>query len=273
MTTRLLRDGCFLGQESASLAGDNIGQGPARFRWKRVPKPPAHFYTDLCIHEPEKGAQAVGWLIEPPLHSSKLSHYHAALKNREAYRAILTPRADLLRDPLFRFAPFGGAWVKPLDYAPTKQILVSTIASSKRMSQSQRLRHVVIATYRDRLSVWGRGYAPVGSKSLVLAPSAFAIEIENVYGDWWFTEKLIDCFLMRTIPIYRGCPEIGKFFDTEGIFQWQTLDELAAILADISMSRYKDLELFIDENFHRALEYRCAEDWWSAKYPDLLEQP
>ena len=32
--------------------------------------------------------------------------------------------------------------------------------------------------------------------------------IENIKRDYWFTEKLIDCFVTGTIPIYWGCPSI-----------------------------------------------------------------
>jgi hypothetical protein len=41
--------------------------------------------------------------------------------------------------------------------------------------------------------------------------------IENDRAPNYFTEKLIDCFALGTIPIYWGCPNIGDFFDARGI--------------------------------------------------------
>jgi hypothetical protein len=49
--------------------------------------------------------------------------------------------------------------------------------------------------------------------------------------DYYFTEKLIDCFLMETVPVYWGCPGIGSIFDERGILRFETPDELMRSLA------------------------------------------
>lgn len=41
--------------------------------------------------------------------------------------------------------------------------------------------------------------------------------IENVRQDNYFSEKLIDCLLTRTVPIYWGCPNISNYFNTAGM--------------------------------------------------------
>ena len=45
----------------------------------------------------------------------------------------------------------------------------------------------------------------------------FHVAIENVRQPHYFTEKLLDCFLTNTMPIYWGCPNIGAYFDTSGM--------------------------------------------------------
>eukprot|EP00620_Florenciella_sp_RCC1587_P021099 CAMPEP_0182561832 /NCGR_PEP_ID=MMETSP1324-20130603/4262_1 /TAXON_ID=236786 /ORGANISM="Florenciella sp., Strain RCC1587" /LENGTH=60 /DNA_ID=CAMNT_0024774579 /DNA_START=220 /DNA_END=399 /DNA_ORIENTATION=+ len=45
----------------------------------------------------------------------------------------------------------------------------------------------------------------------------FHIAIENVKSNGYFTEKLLDCFLTRTVPLYWGCPNIGEYFEVEGM--------------------------------------------------------
>ena len=41
----------------------------------------------------------------------------------------------------------------------------------------------------------------------------FSIAIENSRNGCYFTEKILDCFTTRTVPIYWGCPDIGDYFD------------------------------------------------------------
>lgn len=48
-----------------------------------------------------------------------------------------------------------------------------------------------------------------------LAPYEYSIAIENSCVRNYFTEKLIDCFLTLTKPIYWGCPNIADYFPPE----------------------------------------------------------
>ena len=43
------------------------------------------------------------------------------------------------------------------------------------------------------------------------------IAVENSIARNYLSEKLIDCFLSRTVPICRGAPNIGEWFGPEGI--------------------------------------------------------
>lgn len=47
----------------------------------------------------------------------------------------------------------------------------------------------------------------------------FSVVIENGVQPGYFTEKLLNCFALGTIPIYYGCPTIGRYFNTKGIIQ------------------------------------------------------
>ena len=42
----------------------------------------------------------------------------------------------------------------------------------------------------------------------------YSIAIESSQETNYFTEKLIDCLITKTIPVYWGCPNISEFFDT-----------------------------------------------------------
>ena len=45
----------------------------------------------------------------------------------------------------------------------------------------------------------------------------FSIAIENASCKTYFTEKLLDCFATGTIPVYYGAPNIGDYFNKNGI--------------------------------------------------------
>jgi hypothetical protein len=79
--------------------------------------------------------------------------------------------------------------------------------------------------------------------------------IENCKEDYYFTEKLIDCFLSGTIPIYYGCPSIGNFFNDQGILSFTTLEECFAIVHAISKRMYEEKLPFVKDNFERAKKY------------------
>jgi hypothetical protein len=52
----------------------------------------------------------------------------------------------------------------------------------------------------------------------------YSLVIENSSQQHYFTEKLIDCLITKTIPIYYGCPNIADYFDTTG---WILLTNLS----------------------------------------------
>jgi len=275
--TLTIRDGCFPSLRAFNLAGERTGEGPRLIEWRRVSEPPADVYTDLCIPEAPSGSEAIAWLIEPPTMPGKDGHYSWVEQNRHAFRTALTYRADLIeRDPSFyRFYPHGGAWVQATDYPVRKTSLVSLLASPKRLSAGHRLRHKAIERLGDRLDAFGPEYRHSGdltmNKLLALIPYFYSVVIENGRLDFYFSEKLIDAFLTRTVPIYWGCPSIGRFFDHGGMLRWETLDDLEAIVSGISPDHYRSLSESIEHNYHEALRYVCAEDWIASTYPNLLE--
>ena len=81
----------------------------------------------------------------------------------------------------------------------------------------------------------------------------FSISIENIKSDYYFTEKLFDCLLTGTIPIYYGCPSLHKFFDKRGIINFGTKEECIQIIKNLSIKKYKNMFPYIKKNFHIAL--------------------
>ena len=47
-----------------------------------------------------------------------------------------------------------------------------------------------------------------------MAGYTFAITYENMELAGWINEKLFDAFLVGTVPIYRGAPDVDDYFPT-----------------------------------------------------------
>mgnify|MGYP006087097799 CR=1 FL=1 len=123
--------------------------------------------------------------------------------------------------------------------------LISFICGSKRLTLGHRVRHALWARQnelhnsfchvvffqsgaaKDRallaaLEPSPRAPSPLlgarpQEKVVALRSYSFHIAIENVRREGYFSEKLLDCFLTRTVPIYWGCPNIGEYFDVSGM--------------------------------------------------------
>jgi hypothetical protein len=85
----------------------------------------------------------------------------------------------------------------------------------------------------------------------------FSMVFENVKKNNGFTEKLIDCLITKTIPIYYGAPNIDKWFDTRG---WIILDELTPEELNMkiqNIGEYNDFLETINDNYERSKKYVC----------------
>jgi len=103
-----------------------------------------------------------------------------------------------------------------------------------------------------------------------LSPYQFSIAMENTQQDYYFTEKLIDCFVTDTVPIYWGAPSIDKIFDRRGMIQFGSIKELESIQSMLTPSLYEEMLPYVKKNReiafklhltgHEKLCHRLAED-------------
>ncbi len=202
----------------------------------------------------------IAWLIEPVCVAPQ--HYDYVKNNLMKFDYILTHEKTLLDlDYNTKFIPFGCCWI-PKDgqkvYDKTKNI--SVISSNKTFTDGHRLRHEVIQKFGDKMDVFGRGYDPVEFKIDGLKDYRFSVVIENCKRDYWFTEKLIDCFTTGTIPIYWGCPSIGDFFNTNGMLIFDNVDDLETILNNCNEDLYKSKLDAVSENFDKSKNFLLPDE-------------
>jgi Glycosyltransferase family 10 (fucosyltransferase) C-term len=60
--------------------------------------------------------------------------------------------------------------------------------------------------------LFGRGFNPIEDKFEALYPYKYSIAVENYACQGYWTEKIADCYLSWTMPIYYGCKDILDYF-------------------------------------------------------------
>jgi len=119
---------------------------------------------------------------------------------------------------------------------PTKTKLISVITSNKAFTQGHldRIEFVekLKAHYGDSIDVFGEGYNDFDDKWDILAPYKYHISIENSSQRHYWTEKISDCFLAETYPIYYGCTNLSEYFP-EGAFQPINIHDFESAVAII----------------------------------------
>ena len=72
--------------------------------------------------------------------------------------------------------------------------------------------------------LFGRGFKPLADKWDGIAPYRYCIAVENHSEPNYWTEKIADCFLAWTMPIYFGATNIAEYFPAES-FVWIDIED------------------------------------------------
>lgn len=101
--------------------------------------------------------------------------------------------------------------------APEKPRSLSWITSNVTVHQGHRDRMAFLKQVRGRVEfdLWGKGFAPINDKWDGLESYRYALAVENYSGPHYWTEKIADCFLSWTMPIYYGCTNLEDYFPKE----------------------------------------------------------
>jgi len=180
---------------------------------------------------------------------------------------------------------FGGCWIQGYEF-PEKEFSVSTIVGFKKMAEGHLLRHNLwirqdaITTPKKffisgndphhlRMPAFGENPVLEGEKT-PLFDSMFHIVIENCKKDNWFTEKLIDTLQTKTLPIYWGCPNIGNWFNTDGMIIVNNVDDLIEQVNKLTPELYQEKLSFIERNYEKSKEFINLSDRVADKLKEIL---
>ena len=166
---------------------------------------------------------------------------------------------------------FGGEVSKDLYLRKTKNI--SMVSSDKIFCDLHRLRIDTVKKLDNLGIVDGYGTYPGTHNgdtviSKTLQEYRYSIVFENNIEDYYFTEKILNCFESMTVPIYLGARKIGDFFNPDGIIQIELKDieHLDGIIKKLGDKDYKNRTEAIIENFDKVQDYLCIEDYIYSHY-------
>lgn len=164
---------------------------------------------------------------------------------------------------------FGTTWIHGYKFKK-KEFGISTIIGHKQKTPGHLLRHDLWAR-RKEITIPSAFYisahggpentddCPVlGKKSHekhVAYGTQYHIAIENSNGDYYFSEKLIDCFQTKAVPIYWGCPAIGDYFNTDGMIIFDDADEMIRKVNSLKPGNYEKMAGAIEENYELSKKF------------------
>jgi hypothetical protein len=189
------------------------------------------------------------------------------IKNKNLFSFILTWDDKVINNcENALFLPFGLSWFTPDQYLENKEKtfeiahlrgnLLKTYGHSLRFELLDRQNEINIPkkfydVYGDRNNIEN---AKKG-KEEVFGNPMFGVAIENTQHNGYFTEKIIDCFLQKTIPVYWGCSNINDFFNPEGIITFTSIDDLIRKANKLDKNYYMNRLDIINENYNTAIQY------------------
>lgn len=126
---------------------------------------------------------------------------------------------------------------------PEKTHTLSWVTSNLSVRKGHRKRLEFLESIRGRIEfdLFGRGFNPVGDKWEALGPYRYSLAVENHRNPYYWTEKIADCYLAWTMPVYCGCTRIAELFPPESMVRIDIEDPHAAdrIREAIAAERWK----------------------------------
>lgn len=201
----------------------------------------------------------IALLKESPIHTNAIDPVLLARR----FDLVLTFQDDLVRQGApFQRLDFSTNWVMA-DLTTGSSFNKSKMCSflgniNHPARQGYRLRHEVarLVMTRSDIDCFGRGIREIESKVEGLADYRFSVAMENCRKNYYFTEKIIDCFFTETVPIYWGCPKIYEIFDSRGFIVFESLEDLCKILDALDEEKYQIMLPYVRANKRRCIELK-----------------
>lgn len=229
------------------------------------------FYNDKRVLNCPSGGCAL--LIEPK--SLLPEVYEYIEKNYERFSYVFTHDSILLNKlPNAKLILWGGVWSWG-DEEKDFNHPISMVASAKGTSPVRIQRRELAFELKGKVDTYGTfdGGEFVDTDT-IYGKYPFSIVIENHIDDYWFTEKICNCFSHKTIPIYYGARKIDELFNDRGIIRCNSIDDIRHMLTILTGKNpyylYTSRLDAIEDNYKRVKKYENFNTWFMNEYEDLL---
>jgi len=198
-------------------------------------------------------------------------HHDWVMQNKENFSLILTWNQSILKlCDNSRLLIYGEPWIDSISdhciYEKNEKIFeVSFIRGKKLQSSGHLLRHQIY-NKQNEIFIPNKFFDETNLQTIedtingkidTHKNSMYSVVIENTSHHNYFTEKITDCMLLKTIPIYWGCSNIEKFYNIDGIIKIESDDDAIEKINNLTPEFYNSKKEVIEENWNRALSYRC----------------
>jgi len=246
------------------------------------PKVPTVITEDSFHKDPSK--RNIFMQVEPNVVAN---NQEEIIKQCGNYDFIITYNDEVLKKckNAYKYV-YGRTWIAPEDYAniniKDKVFRITTVVGSKSGTAGYKLRRnsynrqnlITSVPTRFFISSQATNIQPRKNKNTprlnanlkrkfdLFKDSQFCIVIENSRQINYFTEKLCDCIITKTIPVYWGCPNISDYFDTTGwiILDDESIDHLTEKVNALDAEYYMKYIDTVENNFKKVKEYIDIEE-------------
>jgi len=225
-----------------------------------------NLYVDL-LSVPNREEKNILWLCEP----NAISNLKNNIDNvANMYDYILTFDEDVLtkyKNAVLHLQ--ASNWISLKEYQP-KEFNISMVVGNKMFAPGHIMRQKLwhkqekinnkkfyVGFFGGPENTFNCQILDKGIKDLMFY-SQFHIAIENCSINNYFSEKIIDCFVSKTIPIYWGCKNIGGFFNEKGVIIFKDIDDAVIKCNLINENTYIEMMPYIEENYLKAQDFT---DW------------
>lgn len=263
MITKFIDDN-LLGQKGLSRYLD------PQINWQRdIQEYDIAIYTDqkCFIENIDANKINYAWIIEPPIINGDNHINITKPENYSKFHTVFSCNRWIgEKIPNFKFVAHGGTWLREEDILlHDKNKICSMIFSDKQWNAGHRYRSLVWEKIcpNEKVDFFGSGVKKyIEYKITALKDYMFSVCMENegqhhlfAPNNDYFSEKLLDCILTGTIPIYYGNRNIENYFDIDGMILFDDHEKIIDIIENLDETLYERKKKAAVKNFEIAKKY------------------
>lgn len=222
-------------------------------------------YCDNNVKECNTPGRNICLLLEP--RSMIGGAYDYVSLNSHLFSYIFTHDSQLLTLPNAHLLNWADVW---LTTDSIKDKGISIVTSPKNWCSLHNARLELYKYFLNHPKVdcfygdWNNKTIPNIDARDYLEHYRYSIIIENDIDAEWYTEKILNCFATKTVPIYFGASKIRDKFNPDGVIfanDWRDIPDMINHL-DIETDYAKRLDA-INDNFVRVEPYKIP---WKQRF-------